>query len=259
MHALMKSAATILTILALLTPARADEGEKLKSGYDYAVPATQAFQDDDFAGPALVFLEDGEAAWSKVDGSQGKSCASCHPDPAVEMKGVGSAYPKYDAASKKPISLLQKINRERKDRMGAKAWSWSSPSLLGISAFIMAQSQGMTFDINIDGPMEPFFNKGKKLYNTRNGQLNMACKHCHSDYADNLLRGNVLSNGLANGFPTYRLGAQKLVSLHTRFRGCEKRLRAQPFKLQSDEYVNLELFLKWRGRNIVVEMPSVRL
>ena len=130
--------------------------------------------------------------------------------------------------------------------------------MLVVSAFVMQQSNGMPFTLQIDGPMQPFFDNGKALYNTRNGQFGMACKHCHVDYPDVMLRGNRLSNGLANNFPTYRLQPQKLVSLHSRIRGCEKRLRAQPFKTQSDEYINLELYLKWRGRNIPVEMPSAR-
>jgi len=261
MRAIITKTATLISVamLLIISPAGADEEENLKSGYAYAAPATQGLQDDDFANPALLLLEDAEVAWSEIDGTEGKSCASCHPDPATQMKGVGNAYPKYDEVLKKPITLLQKINRERQEKMGAKKWSWESKYLLGISAYIMMQSRGMEFDVKIDGEMEPFYKKGKKLYYTRTGQLGMACKHCHVDYANIMLRGNLLSNGLANGFPTYRLGAHKLVSLHKRFRGCEKRLRGQPFKAQSDEYTNLELFLKWRGRKIPVEMPSVRL
>ncbi|MBC8268937.1 MAG: sulfur oxidation c-type cytochrome SoxA [Rhodospirillaceae bacterium] len=236
-----------------------EEEKNLKSGYYYASQETRDMQDDDFGNPALLLLEDAEELWSKVEGTAGKSCASCHEDPASDMKGVGATYPKYDEILKKPITLSQFINRERREKMGAKEWNWESKQLLGLSAYIMLQSRGMPYTLVIDGPMEPFFKQGRELYFTRSGQFDMACKYCHTDYADTLLRGNRLSNGLANGFPTYRLGAQRLVSLHNRFMGCEKRLRAQPYKAQSDEYINLELYLKWRGRNISIEMPSVRL
>ena len=48
------------------------------NGYTYATKETQGIQDDDIANPAYVYVDDGEALWSKVDGKAGKSCASCH-------------------------------------------------------------------------------------------------------------------------------------------------------------------------------------
>jgi sulfur-oxidizing protein SoxA len=82
--------------------------------------------------------------------------------------------------------------------------------------------------------------------------------HCHQLYAGKKLRANTLSQGQSNGFPTYRLKWQKLGSLHRRFRGCNKQVRAQPLKYGADEYVNLELYLAWRGRGLPIESPSVR-
>lgn len=261
MKSILKSGAAVFAISAMLVSFTvvAEEAEDLKSGYYFASDEIKSIQDDDFGNPALLLLEDAEVLWSEVDGTEGKSCASCHEDPATDMAGVGIKYPMYDEKLKKPITLSQKINRERKEKMGAKEWKWESGNLLNTSAYIMLQSVGMEYDLKIDGPMEPFYKKGEKLYNTRNGQFDMACKHCHMDYTDTMLRGNRLSYGLGNGFPAYRVGAQKFVSLHKRFRGCEKRLRAQPFKTQSDEYVNMELYLKWRGRKVPVEVPAVRL
>ena len=72
------------------------------------------------------------------------------------------------------------------------------------------------------------------------------------------LRANVLSQGQSNGFPTYRLKWQKVGSIHRRFRGCNKMVRAKPYAYGADEYVNLELYLAWRGRGLPVETPAVR-
>ena len=47
-------------------------------------------------------------------------------------------------------------------------------------------------------------------------------------------------------------------SLHRRFKGCNKQVRAQPYKSGSDEYVNLELFIMHRANGLPVETPSVR-
>ncbi|MGI9498509.1 MAG: sulfur oxidation c-type cytochrome SoxA, partial [Geminicoccaceae bacterium] len=47
-------------------------------------------------------------------------------------------------------------------------------------------------------------------------------------------------------------------SLHRRFKGCNDQVRAEPFKRGSDEYVNLELYLAWRGQGLPIETPAVR-
>ncbi|MGI9373918.1 MAG: sulfur oxidation c-type cytochrome SoxA, partial [Hyphomicrobiales bacterium] len=103
-----------------------------------------------------------------------------------------------------------------------------------------------------------WFEKGKAFYNQRRGQLDMACSSCHVDNAGNKIRANILSQGQGNGFPTYRLKWQKPGSLHRRFRGCNKQVRAKPFKTGSDEYLALELYVMWRGRGLPVETPAVR-
>ena len=110
----------------------------------------------------------------------------------------------------------------------------------------------------VDGAAKPFFEEGKKYYEQRRGQLDMACMHCHQLYAGGQLRANILSQGQGNGFPTYRLKWQKVGSLHRRFRGCNKQVRAKNLPYGADEYVNLELYVVWRGRGLPVETPAVR-
>jgi len=92
----------------------------------------------------------------------------------------------------------------------------------------------------------------------RRGGLDLSCKNCHIDYPGVKIRANVLSSGLSNGFPTYRLKWQKVGSLHRRFRGCNKNVRATPYKQGSDEYTNLELYLNHRSNGLPVETPAVR-
>jgi len=227
------------------------------SGYVYTAKETRELQDDDFENPAMLWVEEGEALWSKA-GPNGKSCASCHEDAAATMKGVGAAYPKYDAKSKKMINLEQIINREFVEKTGGKSLKWESKPLLALTAFVSVQSRGMPLAVKTDGEAAPFLAKGKAFFYQRRGQLDMACKHCHEDNAGNMIRADLLSQGQANGFPTYRLKWQKIGSLHRRFRGCNKNIRAQPFKAGSDEYVNLELYVKSRGAGLKMEAPSVR-
>ena len=142
--------------------------------------------------------------------------------------------------------------------MKAKPWKWESRELLAMTAYVRNQSRGNPVKVKIDGPVAPFYAKGKAFYEERRGQLDMACSHCHVDNAGQQIRANILSQGQSNGFPTYRLKWQKVGSLHRRFRGCNKQVRATPFAAGSDEYVNLELFLAHRGTGLPVEAPAVR-
>ncbi len=232
--------------------------EDIRSGYYWASVETQAMQDDDFANPGMIWVEQGEDLWNKAEGSAGKSCADCHGNAEDSMKGVGASYPKFRKELGKLQNLEQRINECRVKNMGAKKWKWESEELLSMTTFVRYQSRGMPVAVTIDGPAKPFFEKGKAFYYQRRGQLDMACKNCHVDNAGGMLRAQLLSQGQSNGFPTYRLKWQKVGSLQRRFRGCNKQVRAQPYPYGSDEYVNLELFLAWRGRGLPIETPAVR-
>jgi sulfur-oxidizing protein SoxA len=142
--------------------------------------------------------------------------------------------------------------------MKAKAYKWESKELLSMTAYVKNQSAGMPINVDISGPMMSFWQKGKDFYNKRRGQLDMSCANCHVENAGNKIRANLLSQGMANGFPTYRLKWQKPGSLHRRFRGCNKQVRATPYKNGSDEYVNLEVFLTHRGNGLPLETPAIR-
>lgn len=229
-----------------------------QSGYMYAAKETQAIQDDDLGNPAYIWVDEGEALWNKVDGKAGKSCATCHGAESAMLTDVGTRYPVYNAKLGKMQSLEQKINEERQEKMGAKPYKWESKQMLSLTVYMRNGSRGKPMNVSIDGPAAKFFEAGKKFFNQRRGQLDMACKHCHEDGAGMMIRANMLSEGQSNGFPTYRLKWQKPGSIHRRFRGCNKQVRAKPYGYGSDEYVNLELFVAWRGRGLSVETPAVR-
>lgn len=228
------------------------------SGYDYRDAKTQAMQDDDFENPAFLAVDQGEAAWSTVDGEAGKSCASCHGDDASSVKTVASTYPVFNEASGKLINIEQQINACRTDNMKAAPYKWESPDMLGMTAYLKSQGRSELVNVKIDGPAAPFFEKGKEFYYARRGQLDMSCAHCHEDNYGNNIRADLLSQGQSNGFPTYRMKWQGVGSLHRRFRGCNKNIRATSLAYGADDYVNLELYLAWRGQGLPVEGPSVR-
>jgi sulfur-oxidizing protein SoxA len=175
------------------------------------------------------------------------------------MKGVGAAYPKYDEGAGRPINLEQRINRCRVEHMAAEPWPWESEPLLAMTAYVRHQSRGMPVAVEVDGPAAPFFAAGEALYEQRRGVMDMACKHCHNDNYGRHLRTQLLSQGQSNGFPMYRLFAQGMVSLHRLFGAiCYRLVRADPPEPGSGEFVDLELYLAWRGRGLPVETPAVR-
>lgn len=257
-------AALVLATCGALS-AFADEGEwgryavdGRRSGYTYAASETRAMQDDEFENPGSIWLAKGEDLWGTVEGSKGKSCASCHGDAATSMRGVGARYPVVDEKRGKLMNVEQRVNLCRVGAMGAAAWPTESEALLAMTTFVKHQSLNMPVSPVVDGAAAPFFAKGKAIYETRRGQLDLACVHCHEMNHGNMLRAQRLSEGMSNGFPAYRLKWQALGSLQRRMSGCMRDVRAEPYPDGAEEYVDLELYLAWRARGLPVETPAVR-
>lgn len=232
--------------------------DEVLSGWLYRDENTRAMEMDDFENPAMVFVDQGLDAWDEVDGTAGKSCASCHNDIADSMKGVRAHMPKMNAAGDDLWSLENFVNDCRVNRMGAEEWGWNSAEMKNMTAAISLQSRGEPVSVAIDGPAAEWWEKGKEIYYTRYGQLEMGCYNCHEDNAGNMIRADHLSQGQINGFPTYRLKDAGMVSIHQRFVGCVRDTRAETFKAGSPEFRALELYVASRGAGLPVEGVSVR-
>ena len=232
--------------------------DERRSGYSYLGEENRALQNDAFANPGLLWVERGETLWSTPDGRAGKSCADCHGDAGESMKGVRARYPAYELELGRPINLEQRINRCRTERMQAAPWSWESEALLAMSAFVGFQSRGLPVEVEVDGPMAPHFERGEAFWFQPRGQLDLACSDCHDRLPGQRLYGDVISQGQSNGFPVYRMLWQTIGSLQRMFRWCNTSVRAEPYPFGADEYVDLEVYLAWRGRGLPVETPAVR-
>nr|MBX2884129.1 hypothetical protein [Granulosicoccus sp.] len=111
--------------LEMTTRAAPPEGHPLTeviSGWHYRTPETRALETDTFQNPGLLGVEQGEVLWNTVDGAAGKSCASCHDDATVSMKGVGAHYPKWDEKTGRPMNIELRINQCRVDNMKAEPY-----------------------------------------------------------------------------------------------------------------------------------------
>jgi sulfur-oxidizing protein SoxA len=241
----------------LLLACLAAGGAAPRSGYDDAAPATRAMQDDDSANPGFLWVQQGESIWNAPAGSSGRSCASCHGD-AASMRGVAARYPAYDAELGRPVTLEQRIDLSRTRDQGAAEFAPESDEMLAISAFVGLQSRGMPMAVSASGPTRPFYEAGRRIFETRMGQLNLACATCHDLLAGQRLAGALIPQGHPNAYPLYRLEWQSMGSLYRRLRNCMTGVRAEPFAVDSPDLVALELFLGVRATGLKVETPGVR-
>ena len=249
----------IAGLLAATAVAAAEIPEaQRRSGFTFMTPETQAMQGDDTANPGMLWVLEGEALWKAKAGSAGKACADCHGDATTSMKGVAVRYPAFDKALGRPVDLEQRINLCRADHQQATPLPFESRELLALTVFVARQSRGSPIEAKSDPQLEPFVAKGHALYNTRQGQLNLACYNCHDDNGDKRLAGSAITQGQATGYPLYRLEWQTLGSLQRRLRACLTGIRAQPYDYGSPELVELELYLMTRAKGMPLESPAVR-
>ncbi|WP_372618938.1 sulfur oxidation c-type cytochrome SoxA [Falsiroseomonas sp.] len=238
-------------LLGCVVAALAGAGE-IRPSHDYLSPELRAQQADPSRHPGWLWVDEGEALWRRGE----RSCQSCHGDIA-SMAGVATRYPAV-AADGALLNLEGRIERCRTQQQSLPAFGYESDALLSLTAAIALRSRGMPMSVAVEGPAAPFLEEGRRLYETRQGQLNIACTQCHDDNAGRRLRGDVISNGLGTGYPAYRLEWNAVGSLHRRLRACQLGVRATQFELGAPEYLALELFLADRARGLPVEAPGLR-
>ena len=231
--------------------------DTIMSGWHFREDDTQAMQMDTFDNPGMIAVDQAMDAWNTVEGTAEKSCASCHEGPE-SMKGVRAVYPKWNAEAGEMRTLAMQINDCRENQMGAEPYAYDKAQMTAMEALITVQSRGMPVNVAIDGPAAEYYEKGKEIYYTRYGQLELSCANCHEENYGNYIRADHLSQGQINGFPTYRLKNAGLVQTHNRFRGCIRDTRAETFAVGSPEFVALEVYVASRGNGLSVEGPSVR-
>ncbi|MET4130405.1 sulfur oxidation c-type cytochrome SoxA [Roseovarius sp. MBR-6] len=249
-----------LELVTRTAPSAALEGAlpEVISGWHFRGTETRAMQADDFDNPGMMFVEQARESWDTVEGEAGKSCASCHGSVDESMKGVRAVYPKWNEAAGEVRTLEMQVNACRTEQMKAEPLKYSGSDMINMTALISSVSRGMPVNVAIDGPARETWEKGKEIYYTRYGQLELSCANCHEQNYGNMIRADHLSQGQINGFPTYRLKNTKLNSAHGRFKGCIRDTRGETFAEGSPEFIALELYVASRGNGLSVEGPSVR-
>ena len=252
-------AALAIALLSSMNGAKAAEIplDQRRSSYELMSRDTKAMQDEDTSNPGMLWVLEGEALWRAKAGEASRACADCHGDARDSMKGVAARHPAFDAKRGQPGDLEGRIGICRAEQQTAPAFAPESRELLALSALVARQSRGMPIDSK-DERLKPFIDKGRALFTTRQGQLNLACAQCHDDNWGKKLAGIAMPQAHPTGYPVYRLEWQTLGSLQRRLRNCMIGMRADTYPYGAAEYIALETFLMWRARGMLMESPAVR-
>lgn len=204
----------------------------------------------------------------------GKTYASCFSNDGI---GIRQNYPYFDSNSGKIVTLEGSINKCRVDN-GEEKLKWKTGKLAAISAYMAYSSRGNK--INVVVPDDPralaIYEQGKRFFYAKRGQLNFSCADCHVYNSGGMVRANLLSTAIGHvtHWPAWRKKwAAKttaksktgevsptagLGTLHRRYGGCNKQVRAKPFKAQSDTYKALEYFHSYISNGQVINAPGLR-
>ncbi|KPJ92902.1 MAG: sulfur oxidation c-type cytochrome SoxA [Gammaproteobacteria bacterium SG8_11] len=207
--------------------------------------------------PYEIAIEEGEELFN-TPFKNGKTFASCFRNGGI---GIQGDYPYFDKDTGRVQTLATAVN-DCLVKNGEKPLGYGKGKLASILAYMAYTSRGQVIDIKVphDQRAMDAYDKGKQFYYARRGQLNMSCAHCHVDNAGNKIRADILSPALGHvsHFPVYRSKWGGLGTLHRRFSGCNKQVRAKDFPLQSDEYRNLEYFMTYMSNGIQWNGPGAR-
>ena len=225
--------------------------------YSIDAASREQWEDIEEFAPYELNISNGEELFNKPF-ANGKTYASCFDNDGI---GIRQNYPFFDTDRGEVITLELAIN-ECRTANAEKPLKWKKGAIANISAYMASTSRGNVFDIQI--PDDPralaAYERGKKHFYTKRGQLNMACADCHKFYAGNMVRADLLSPALGHltHFPVYRSKWGGLGTAHRRYGGCNKQVRAKPFPAQSEEYRALEYFHTYMSNGLAVNGPGAR-
>ena len=245
----------MMTLSVVSLAAQADEA---RSGYEYIKPDTRAMQDDDFANPGLLAVDAGQDLFNSKQEGASRACAQCHGEDGEGLDAADIArYPRYDKGSGEIVSLQTQISRCR-GSTGSEPLPANHPDLVALETFVRHLSFGEPVNVQTDDQVTGLLQEGEKLYNTRYGLIDMSCYQCHVLYTGQMIRGQKISQGQANGFPAYRLDIGEMTNLNQRIQQCLTLMRAEPFDTDSREMRLLELYIMSRSNGLKIETPAVR-
>tara|TARA_B100000674_G_scaffold499459_1_gene545962 strand:- start:10301 stop:11146 length:846 start_codon:yes stop_codon:yes gene_type:complete len=205
--------------------------------------------------PYEPMIDEGEAMWN-TPFANGKTYGSCFNNDPAQRKN----YPHWNDKRKMVMTLPLAVN-ECRQANGEKPLKYKKGAMASLMAYLAYESRGQITNVVIpNDDALAAYNDGKNTYFARKGQLNFACASCHMQAAGQNIRTDISSPGLGHttGWPVYRSKWGNLGTLHRRYGGCMKQMRAKPYKAQQKEFRNLEYFMTHMSNGIEYNGPSTR-
>ena len=197
--------------------------------------------------PFEDLLEKGGELWEKPF-ANGNTFSSCFEE---EPWLIRAAYPRWNAAKGK-VDTLEQALVDCLVSNGEKKWGTGKGKHAWVAAHLTTLGEGTFINVIVpegDEAALAAYNDGKRFYYAKRGQLNLSCANCHVGGAGMRARGNTLSPGLGQTthFPVWRGKWAKskgdgFGTIQRRYGGCNKQVRAKPFKRHKSQYDNLEFF-----------------
>ncbi len=226
---------------------------------EFVPAAVRAKQSDDFDNPAFPFVQAGEAAWGKTEGKANKACKDCHgAAPEQRVTTAVASYPAYASDAKRVVTLPMRINFCREHALRAPALAEGSEQMMAMATYLRWVTRGLPVAADARGPAEAVLEQGKELYFKKIGLLQYSCADCHNQNFGQKFGDETLSQGHAVAYPVFSVGEKRMISLHERFRMCNRLARAEPEAEDSPDYMALELYLNWRSKDLPITAPGVR-
>lgn len=176
-------------------------------------------------------------------------------------KGIAHTYPKWDTKKGEVLTIELAINKCLKANGKKPIKNMKKGTMAQVTAYMKSMSNGKKMKISLKNPgMRAAYEKGKKFFWARRGQLNFSCANCHVQSVGMYVGGNILGAAIGHpaGFPVYRSKWGGLGTLHRRYGGCNKNIRAKPFKAQSAEYRALEVYETYMSTGVPLKVPGQR-
>ena len=174
------------------------------------------------------------------------------------MRGMAARYPAHDVATRRVVDLEERIGLCQAREQQASPFARESRDMLALSTYLALQSRGLPISPSQDEALQKAIERGRALYFKRQGQLNLSCANCHDQNWGGRLGGATIPQGHPTGYPIYRLEWNSVGSLQRRLRNCLTGMRAEVYGLGAPELTDIEAYLMWRARGMIMDAPGVR-
>lgn len=224
--------------------------------YTFNKGAREQWEEIEEFPPYEIDIDKGEELWGKTF-KNGKTYTDCF---GSDISKIRVKYPHHDEKTDSIVTLEGDINKCRTDN-GEKPFKWKKGKIAAVSAYIAKAGAGQRITTMPKGEKAlAWYKKGKNFFYAKRGQLNLSCADCHIYNGSKWIRGDHLGPavGHTTHVPIYRSKWGELGTLHRRYGGCNKNIRAKPFKPQSNEYKALEYFEATMSNGLELNGPGAR-